>query len=65
MADDGGSSGSLRDLFEYRFDQGHGLNGPSVGHLFLTALTELILQVNRAEEVQTRSLNGHNAVGTA
>jgi uncharacterized cofD-like protein len=31
----------LRQLFEYRFDRGNGLNGHSFGNLLLTALTEL------------------------
>lgn len=32
---------NLRQLFEYRFNNGHGLNGHSFGNLFLTALTEI------------------------
>ncbi|MGH2449364.1 MAG: gluconeogenesis factor YvcK family protein [Chloroflexota bacterium] len=70
MADNGGSSGRLRDefgylppgdvrrclvalasdsdpvllrqLFEYRFDRGLGLNGHSFGNLLLTALTDIL-----------------------
>src|SRR5579884_997398 len=32
----------LRQLFEYRFDRGLGLNGHSFGNLFLTALTDIL-----------------------
>lgn len=77
MADDGGSTGRIRDefghlppgdvrrcllalssnapedlmlreLFEYRFDKGHGLSGHSLGNLILTALTEKTGSVDRA-----------------
>ncbi|MBI4758015.1 MAG: YvcK family protein, partial [Chloroflexi bacterium] len=76
MADDGGSSGILRDefghlppgdvrrcllalssgpaaatlrqLFEYRFDRGRGLNGHSFGNILLTALTEITGRPDRA-----------------
>lgn len=35
------ASGMLRQLFEYRFNRGIGLNGHSFGNLLLTALTEI------------------------
>lgn len=86
MADDGGSSGRLRDefghlppgdtrrclvalsanrrvnrvlreLFEYRFDRGNGLNGHSFGNLFLTALAELTGSMEQAIEEAGRLLN--------
>lgn len=86
MADDGGSSGRLRDefghlppgdtrrclvalsanrrvnrvlreLFEYRFDRGNGLNGHSFGNLLLTALAELTGSMEQAIEEAGRLLN--------
>ena len=86
MADDGGSSGRLRDefghlppgdvrqclialsanrhvsrtirqLFEYRFDKGEGLEGHSVGNLLLTALTEITGSTERALEEASQLLN--------
>lgn len=85
MADDGGSSGILRDefghlppgdvrrcllalssepaaatlrqLFEYRFDRGRGLNGHSFGNIFLTALTEITGRPDRAIQEAAKILN--------
>ena len=91
MADDGGSSGrlrdefghlppgdvrrclialspnrrinrTLRDLFEYRFDKGNGLNGHSFGNLFLTALAELTGSTERAIQEAAELLNVRGTV---
>jgi uncharacterized cofD-like protein len=40
----------LRQLFEYRFERGLGLNGHSFGNLFLTALTDILGSTDRAVE---------------
>lgn len=86
MADDGGSSGRLRDefghlppgdvrrcllalspnrrvnrilrdLFEYRFNKGIGLNGHSFGNLLLTAMTEITGSMDAAIQDASRLLN--------
>jgi uncharacterized cofD-like protein len=85
MADNGGSSGRLRDefgylppgdvrrclvaladdsesmllrqLFEYRFERGLGLNGHTFGNLMLTALTHILGGEDRAIEEAGRLLN--------
>lgn len=41
LSPDDHSSMLLRQLFNYRFDKGSGLDGHSFGNLFLTALTEI------------------------
>ncbi len=84
MADNGGSSGRLRDefgflppgdvrrclialssdrdalllrqLFEYRFDRGLGLNGHSFGNLWLTALTDILGGTDKAVDEAGRLL---------
>jgi uncharacterized cofD-like protein len=38
----------LRQLFEYRFDRGLGLNGHTFGNLLLTALTDVLGSIDRA-----------------
>jgi uncharacterized cofD-like protein len=38
----------LRQLFEYRFERGLGLNGHSFGNLLLTALTDILGSMDRA-----------------
>lgn len=40
----------LRQLFEYRFDRGSGLNGHTFGNLLLTALTDILGSTDRAVE---------------
>ena len=49
LADDDESM-LLRQLFEYRFDRGHGLHGHTFGNLLLTALTDLLGSTDRAVE---------------
>jgi uncharacterized cofD-like protein len=46
----------LRQLFEYRFDRGHGLNGHTFGNLLLTALTGILGSTDRAIEEAGRLL---------
>src|SRR5438552_2391752 len=41
LSPDDHASMLLRQLFNYRFDKGSGLDGHSFGNLFLTALTEI------------------------
>ena len=41
LSPDNHASSLLRQLFNYRFDKGNGLDGHSFGNLFLTALTEV------------------------
>ena len=41
LSPDDHASRVLRQLFNYRFDRGNGLDGHSFGNLFLTALTEV------------------------
>jgi len=82
VADDGGSSGRLRDelgmlppgdirsclvalaeaeplmrrLFQYRFDQGHGLQGHTFGNLFIAAMTEITGDFQEAVRLSSRVL---------
>lgn len=84
IADDGGSSGVLReefgilppgdirralvaltpesgkiltDLFNYRFENGSGLRGHSFGNLFITALTNITKNFNKAIDEAGKILN--------
>ncbi len=84
IADDGGSSGVLREefgilppgdirralvalapesakklteLFNYRFENGSGLKGHSFGNLFITALTEITNDFNKAVNEAGKILN--------
>jgi uncharacterized cofD-like protein len=84
IADDGGSSGMLREefgilppgdlrralvalapesaksltkLFNYRFENGSGLRGHSFGNLFITALTEISKDFNKAIDDAGKILN--------
>lgn len=47
----------LRRLFDYRFENGHGLSGHSFGNLFLTALTKIVGSEVGAIEEAGRLLN--------
>ena len=47
----------LRQLFNYRFNKGNGLDGHSFGNLFLTALTEVTGSAERAIGEMGRLLN--------
>jgi uncharacterized cofD-like protein len=51
------ASGMLRQLFEYRFNRGRGLNGHSFGNLLLTALTEITGAPDLAIQEAARILN--------
>ncbi len=51
------ASGMLRQLFEYRFDRGRGLNGHNFGNLLLTALTEITGAPDLAIQEAARILN--------
>ncbi|GAC1324223.1 MAG: hypothetical protein NVS2B16_29200 [Chloroflexota bacterium] len=46
----------LRQLFEYRFDRGLGLNGHTFGNLLLTALTDILGGTDRAIDEAGRLL---------
>ena len=46
----------LRQLFEYRFDRGAGLNGHTFGNLLLTALTDILGSTDRAVDEAGRLL---------
>lgn len=46
----------LRQLFEYRFDRGYGLNGHTFGNLLLTALTGILGSMDRAIDEAGRIL---------
>ncbi len=48
LAADDETNKTLRQLFEYRFDKGYGLNGHSFGNLLLTALTEICGRTDQA-----------------
>ncbi|MDP2874109.1 MAG: YvcK family protein [bacterium] len=48
LAADDETNQTLRQLFEYRFDKGQGLNGHSFGNLFITALTEICGRTDQA-----------------
>jgi len=47
----------LRKLFEYRFNKGKGLNGHSLGNLFLTALRDITGTEEKAIQEAARILN--------
>lgn len=47
----------LRQLFEYRFDKGSSLNGHSFGNLFLTALTDITGNEEKAIKEAGKILN--------
>lgn len=55
LADDDDSL-ILRELFEYRFDRGVGLNGHTFGNLLLTALTDILGSTDRAIDEAGRLL---------
>jgi uncharacterized cofD-like protein len=46
----------LTDLFSYRFSQGEGLSGHSVGNLFITALNEIHNDMEKALDIAGRLL---------
>jgi uncharacterized cofD-like protein len=48
LSPDDRSSLTLRQLFNYRFSKGEGLEGHSFGNLFLTALTEITGGIDKA-----------------
>ena len=50
-------SHALRELFEYRFKKGEGLNGHSLGNLFLTALTDITGNEDKAIKEAAKILN--------
>jgi len=50
-------TGMLRRLFEYRFNKGAGLNGHSLGNLFLTALRDITGKEEEAIKEAARILN--------
>lgn len=52
----------LRQLFEYRFERGSGLNGHTFGNLLLTALTDLLGGTDRAIDAAGHLLNVHGRV---
>jgi len=52
----------LRQLFEYRFERGSGLNGHSFGNLLLTALTDVLGGTDRAIDAAGHLLNIHGRV---
>lgn len=52
----------LRQLFEYRFDRGLGLNGHTFGNLLLTALTDILGGTDRAIEEAGALLRIHGRV---
>ena len=91
MADDGGSTGTLRDelgvlppgdarqclvalsesprvreLFNYRFEEGEGLTGHTFGNLFLTALEKMTGNFAEAVDMagQVLDINGHHVIPT-
>ncbi|HCF98952.1 MAG TPA: hypothetical protein DEV93_00230 [Chloroflexi bacterium] len=47
----------LRELFEYQFDRGQGLNGHKFGDLLITALTDILGSAHRAIEEAGRLLD--------
>lgn len=49
--------GMLRKLFEYRFSKGDGLNGHSLGNLFLTALRDITGKEEHAIQEASKILN--------
>ena len=62
LAPDDRSGLLIRNLFNYRFDKGSGLNGHSFGNLFLTALTELTGSAEAAIAEAARLLNVRGTV---
>ena len=50
-------SGVLRRMFEYRFNKGIGLNGHSLGNLFLTALRDITGKEEEAIKEASKILN--------
>lgn len=57
LSHDDHSGRVLRQLFNYRFNKGNGLDGHSFGNLFLTALTEVTGSAERAIDEMGRLLN--------
>jgi len=51
------SAKSLTELFNYRFENGSGLKGHSFGNLFITALTEISKDFNKAIDDAGKILN--------
>ncbi len=62
LSPDDRSSLLLRQLFNYRFDKGAGLDGHSFGNLFLTALTEVTGSTEAAIKEMGRILGIKGAV---
>jgi len=56
LADDN-AAGVLRQLFEYRYDRGNGLDGHNLGNLMLTALTDIYKSDAKAIEQAGNILN--------
>ena len=52
----------VRDLFQYRFDRGEGLEGHSFGNLFIAAMTEITGNFEAALEESSRVLAVHGRV---
>ena len=52
----------VRDLFQYRFDRGEGLEGHSFGNLFIAAMTEITGNFEAALEEFSRVLAVHGRV---
>jgi len=47
----------LRELFTYRFHQGHGLNGMTFGNIFMAAMTDIVGSQKQAIEETCKLLN--------
>ena len=62
LAPDDDAHRVLRQLFDYRFDKGDGLNGHSFGNLFLTALAEIGGGLEGAIQSATHLLNARGEV---
>jgi uncharacterized cofD-like protein len=58
----GDDEAPLRELFEYQFDRGQGLNGHKFGDLLITALTDLLGSAHLAIEEAGRLLDIHGTV---
>lgn len=52
----------VRDLFQYRFDQGMGLAGHSFGNLFIVAMTDIAGSFERALSESSRVLAVHGQI---
>ena len=52
----------LRELFQYRFDQGNGLEGHSFGNLFIAAMTNVSGSFERALSESSRVLAVHGRI---